>query len=78
MNLEVGKTYKHIKAGGVIEVVDIKDSYYVVKLPYCDANVSQIRPEEFFMQFALPFDKACNFREVVVDSDGLVYELRED
>ena len=79
MSLEVGKTYKHIKAGGVIEVLKEEPNRYIVKISYNQMNATlPFKPGDFFMKFQLPKDKAPNYKEVVVDSDGLVYDLEVD
>ena len=73
--LEIGKTYQHKKAGGVVKVINEHNEGYIVKFPYCDVNARNLQAVEFGMGFLLKDKDVNNYKEVVIDSDGLVYQL---
>jgi len=79
--LQIGKTYQHRTAKTVCEIIGIEPvkytdgihHHYKVKVVYCDINAGKGIPT--YNILLLPDTEALNWKEVVVDCDGLVYQL---
>lgn len=72
--MEVEHTYQHNKTRAVVRVIAKHPNGYEVMFPYCDMNAMRLQPCEMYMTFLLLNEYVGNYHEVVVDSDGLVYQ----
>ena len=81
--MELGKYYQNKVTKTVVLVVgETKQTYcdghplYDIVLPYCEANTAN---KDVYGKFQLPYSIATNgnWSEVVIDSDGLVYNMED-